>query len=211
MSDSDADSAPEHSEEDEGTQQPDALPTLDNEVSAAEASESDTDSDEKIIRNIRTDLSLTAPQHTEEDPSGESEDSSDESSESSDDEPPELDRLTDAMRHNHLAAFHPTAVCGEDSFVQAMTVIKRNSAGEIDDPQHRTLPFLSKYERTRVLGLRAAQIDAGSAPLVRDLAGQLTGSAIAELELKEKKMPFIVQRPMPNRRSEYWKVSDLTI
>jgi hypothetical protein len=30
-------------------------------------------------------------------------------------------------------------------------------------------------------------------------------------ELEEKKMPFIIKRPMPNGGCEYWKLSDLEI
>ena len=33
--------------------------------------------------------------------------------------------------------------------------------------------------------------------------------AIAEEELKQKKIPFIIRRPLPNGASEYWKVKDL--
>ena len=39
----------------------------------------------------------------------------------------------------------------------------------------------------------------------------IDGYNIALLELEQKKIPFIIQRPMPNGGSEYWKVSDLEI
>ena len=214
MSDSDTGSVAEQSDGDgeEEVQQPESTP-LDTELSGADESESEIDRDEQIIKTIRPDVTAAALDAPEAElTEGSDDDSSDISDESSDDEQPELDKLTTVMRTNHLAEFHPDAVCGEDVFVQAMTVINRNTKGEIDDPHHRTLPILSKYERTRVLGLRAAQIDAGSAPLVRSLDGKLTGSAIAELELHENKIPFVIQRPMPGSDvSEYWKVSDLAV
>ena len=34
---------------------------------------------------------------------------------------------------------------------------------------------------------------------------------IAETELRLKKLPYIINRPLPNGRSEYWKISDLEI
>ena len=37
----------------------------------------------------------------------------------------------------------------------------------------------------------------------------LNGIRIAEKELEEKKIPFIIRRPLPNGGSEYWKVEDL--
>jgi hypothetical protein len=32
---------------------------------------------------------------------------------------------------------------------------------------------------------------------------------IAEKELREKKIPFIIMRPIPNGISEYWNINDL--
>ena len=32
---------------------------------------------------------------------------------------------------------------------------------------------------------------------------------MAELELAEKRIPFIIRRPLPNGGSEYWNVKDL--
>jgi DNA-directed RNA polymerase subunit K/omega len=34
---------------------------------------------------------------------------------------------------------------------------------------------------------------------------------IARLELAQKKLPFIIQRPLPNGTFEYWRLSDLMI
>ena len=31
------------------------------------------------------------------------------------------------------------------------------------------------------------------------------------MELNEKKIPFIIRRPLPNNSSEYWKLQDLEI
>ena len=39
----------------------------------------------------------------------------------------------------------------------------------------------------------------------------INGYTIAEMELKEKKIPFIIKRPMPNGGSEYWKLQDLEL
>ena len=39
----------------------------------------------------------------------------------------------------------------------------------------------------------------------------IDGYLIALKEFEEKKIPFIVKRPMPNGGCEYWKLSDLEI
>jgi len=37
----------------------------------------------------------------------------------------------------------------------------------------------------------------------------INGLTIAQLEFKQKKLPFIIRRPLPNGGSEYWNVHDL--
>jgi DNA-directed RNA polymerase subunit K/omega len=37
----------------------------------------------------------------------------------------------------------------------------------------------------------------------------IDGYLIALKELEQKRIPFIIQRPLPNGTSEYWRVSDL--
>ena len=61
----------------------------------------------------------------------------------------------------------------------------------------KTIPILSKYERTRVVGERAIQISMGAPPLVE--VGNLENPVdIAEKELREKKIPYIIKRVLPN-------------
>jgi len=60
----------------------------------------------------------------------------------------------------------------------------------------------------RILGLRSAQIAAGSAPCV-DRAGITDPFELARMELKARKVPFIIKRPLPGKESEYWRVSEL--
>ena len=72
-----------------------------------------------------------------------------------------------------------------------------------------TRPFLTKYEKSRILGQRAKQINSGAYPFVKVPENVIDGYIIAELELKQQRIPFIIRRPMPNGGSEYWKVKDL--
>ena len=76
---------------------------------------------------------------------------------------------------------------------------------------HKTLPFITKYERARVLGERAKQINAGAKPFVDIAAEVIDGYLIALAEFEQKKIPFIVKRPLPNGGCEYWKLRDLEI
>lgn len=78
-----------------------------------------------------------------------------------------------------------------------------------------TLPYFTKYEYTALIGTRAQQIAEGARPLV-SLDGILTSSPrfvwdVAEKELSEKKLPFIIHRRFPNGNSEYWSATELNI
>ena len=76
--------------------------------------------------------------------------------------------------------------------------------------QRRTIPFLTKYEKARIIGKRAMQISKGSHPLVEigDLESPID---IAKKELMERKIPFIIRRPLPDGSYEDWRVDELRI
>jgi DNA-directed RNA polymerase I, II, and III subunit RPABC2 len=79
------------------------------------------------------------------------------------------------------------------------------------DPNHRTYPFLTIYERTKIIGLRANQISRGAVPFIT-VPPQVTDvKEIARLELEQKRLPFIIKRPLPNGTFEYWRLMDLLI
>jgi len=79
------------------------------------------------------------------------------------------------------------------------------------DAKHTTYPFVTLYERTRIIGLRANQLSQGARPFI-PIPPQVTDvREIARLEFAQKKLPFIVQRPLPNGTFEYWRLSDLMI
>lgn len=73
-----------------------------------------------------------------------------------------------------------------------------------------TMPYLTKYERVRVLGTRAKQISLGAKILVKDV--DLTTKSpieIAKIELSLGIVPFKIRRPLPNGKVEEWKISEL--
>lgn len=82
---------------------------------------------------------------------------------------------------------------------------------ENGDTNHRSVPFLTNYEKTKVIGFRANQLAQGAYPFV-DVPAHVTDVIeIARLELEERKLPFILKRPMPDGSYEYWRLSDLMI
>lgn len=120
-----------------------------------------------------------------------------------------LQKLDESVREQTIANHHPELIIHNYDEVEALTTVVRNEHGMIVDPLHRTLPFLSKYERTRILGERAKQINDGATPFVKLDASVIDGYLIALKELEERKLPFIIRRPLNNGGSEYWKLKDL--
>jgi DNA-directed RNA polymerase I, II, and III subunit RPABC2 len=79
------------------------------------------------------------------------------------------------------------------------------------DPNHRSVPFLTQYERTKIIGLRANQLSQGARPYIIVPEHVTSVSEIARMELAERRLPFIIRRPMPDGSHEYWRLSDLLI
>lgn len=120
------------------------------------------------------------------------------------------------IRKNYLVDFHPETLVNNYSEIQALVNITRDDRGVIIDEFHKTLPFLTKYEKTRVLGQRTKQINSGAKPYIdinREFNNKrvIDGNIIALKELELKRIPFIIRRPLPNGGSEYWRLQDLEL
>jgi DNA-directed RNA polymerase I, II, and III subunit RPABC2 len=95
--------------------------------------------------------------------------------------------------------------------IEALCQVIRDAKGRIIDPLHTTLPFLTKYEKADILGKRAAQINEGAPLFIEVDPSIIDGSLIALKEFEERKIPFIIQRPLPNGAMEYWRLQDLEV
>ena len=73
-----------------------------------------------------------------------------------------------------------------------------------------TKPILTKYEFVRILTDRTKQLAQGAKPMLKNING-LSSKEIAKLELKNKTVPLIIERPIPNSNVERWKLSELEI
>ena len=120
-----------------------------------------------------------------------------------------LQKFDQSVNQNYILNFHPESVLQNYDEILVMIKVVRDKNGIIIDDLHRTIPFLTKYEKARILGQRAKQINSGAIPFVKVPENVIDGYIIAELELKVKKIPFIIRRPLPNRGSEYWSIKDL--
>lgn len=123
----------------------------------------------------------------------------------------DFQKLDDEMRKNYILMNHPESMTQNYDEIYKLSKTVRNKNNIIVDAAHRTIPMLTKYEKARILGVRAKQINNGAAPFIELKENIIDGYLIAERELAEKKLPFIIRRPLPNRGSEYWRLEDLEI
>uniref|UniRef100_A0A0X3PWI8 RPB6 homolog n=1 Tax=Schistocephalus solidus TaxID=70667 RepID=A0A0X3PWI8_SCHSO len=83
-------------------------------------------------------------------------------------------------------------------------------AGPVEKSKRITTPYLTKYERARVLGARALQLSM-SAPVMVELSGERDPLKIAEKELRANKIPIIIRRYLPDGSFEDWNLDELIL
>merc|ERR1712008_386246 len=94
---------------------------------------------------------------------------------------------------------------------EQIDILPEEEGGEGHKNKERTTtPYMTKYERARVLGTRALQI-AMCAPVMVELEGETDPLAIAMKELKQRKIPIIIRRYLPDQSYEDWKIEELII
>lgn len=122
-----------------------------------------------------------------------------------------LQKFDENIRKNFIENNHPECLIDNLHLVESLSKITRNNDGIIIDDYHKTIPFLTKYEKTRVIGQRIQQLNNGAKVYVNVSDDIIDNNVIAEMELKEKKIPFIIRRPLPDNTFEYWKLQDLEL
>lgn len=84
----------------------------------------------------------------------------------------------------------------------------------IDKPKI-SKPIMTKYEFDQIISIRANQLALGAQAFVdirdKKIQSNMQLREIALLELKEGKLPYIIKRPMPNNKHEYYRVRDLDL
>ena len=71
--------------------------------------------------------------------------------------------------------------------------IKRNSNNMIIDEYHKTIPILTKYEITKIIGMRTVQLDNGLEPFISVPSDIIDSSTIAKMELQQKKYHLLLK------------------
>lgn len=171
----------------------------------------DDDENESILDLINDENEDSAPNtFTKTDNSRQFQLSDEDDSDEEDDEN-YLQKFDESLESNIISEFYPELHAHNYEEVQNLSKVIRNKDGEIVDPLHTTLPFITRYEKARIIGERTKQLNAGANPFVQVEPSVIDGYLIALKEFDEKKIPFIIKRPLPNGSCEYWKMSDLEV
>jgi len=165
----------------------------------SEIGEDADDADEDVQKQLRNAIG-----------NGSEDEDDDDDEDDNEDEEEYFRKFDENLKTDIISKYHPEMLQHNYEEIDALTNITYMD-GVINDPIHRTLPFLTKYERARVLGERAKQLNSGAKPFITVDENVIDGYLIAIKELEEKKIPFIIRRPLPNGASEYWKLKDLEI
>lgn len=122
-----------------------------------------------------------------------------------------LQKFNVDLNKNYILEYHPECAINNYDEIIALTNVIRDADNNIIDDLHKTLPYLTKYERARILGQRAKQINSGAKVFVKVPENVIDGYVIAQIELEQKRIPFIIRRPIPGGGCEYWNLKDLEI
>ncbi|KAI5961139.1 hypothetical protein CANMA_003913 [Candida margitis] len=80
----------------------------------------------------------------------------------------------------------------------------------IPKDERTTTPYMTKYERARILGTRALQISL-NAPVLVDIEGETDPLQIAMKELSQRKIPLVIRRYLPDGSYEDWGCDELIV
>jgi DNA-directed RNA polymerase I, II, and III subunit RPABC2 len=103
-----------------------------------------------------------------------------------------------------------------DLHPEVRPVFRKDVAASLDESAKRiTQPYFTKYEYTALVATRAQQIAEGAKPLV-SLDGLRTSDSmfiwnVAKREIEQRKLPYVIRRPLPNNTAEYWSAQELEI
>ena len=122
-----------------------------------------------------------------------------------------LQKFTKDYKTDYILSNHQESLNKNYDEIKKFLNVTRDNNNNIIDAFHRTIPLLTKYEKTKIIGIRLKQLNNGAKPYVTISDTILDNNIIVNMELLQKVLPFIVSRPLPNNTYEYWKLQDLEL
>lgn len=70
-----------------------------------------------------------------------------------------------------------------------------------------TLPLITKFEYSKIKSIRMSQLSNNANPFIKTTSSNI--EEIADEEIKQMKLPFIIKRNLPNGDYELWRLNEL--
>ena len=122
----------------------------------------------------------------------------------------EFDKLNNTNISVDLLNEHPEFVSHNIKEVNALSNVIRDANGIIIDELHRTIPFVTRYEKAKIIGERSKQLSYSNVePMIKVPPDIIDSYDIAKMEYNANMIPFIIKRNLPDGSCEYWKFKDL--
>ena len=108
----------------------------------------------------------------------------------------------------------------ENNIQRELKILSKKDFDDFDDfiakydqTKNTSINILTIYEKTNIIGVRMEQLSMGAEPLIDEYLASTLSSVklIAVEEYKQRKIPFVVCRNMPNNKKEYWKLDDMIL
>ena len=74
--------------------------------------------------------------------------------------------------------------------------------------EKHTSPFITKFERAKILSIRSQALEKGAIPFVPIDDPNEDPYSIAKREYDIRKIPYFIVRVLPDQDKEYWRLSD---
>ncbi|KAF2087646.1 RNA polymerase Rpb6 [Saccharata proteae CBS 121410] len=91
---------------------------------------------------------------------------------------------------------------------KTVNTVEEVKSKQVAPEDRTTTPYMTKYERARVLGTRALQISM-NAPILIDPEGETDPLQLAIREMNQNKIPLVVRRYLPDGFYEDWTCEEL--
>lgn len=72
----------------------------------------------------------------------------------------------------------------------------------------QTEPFITKFEKAKIISVRAQAIESGATPFVPIDDPNEDPYSIAKREYDTKRIPYFIVRTLPDQEKEYWRLTD---
>lgn len=89
---------------------------------------------------------------------------------------------------------------------------QENEVQYVTGDERISFPFLTIFEKIMLVGTRTKQLSNGAISTIDvSVLDEITPLKIAEEELRQKRIPFKIERPMPNNKIEIWSLDELVL